>query len=185
MSDPFHGLPRHHFGAIVTDLSDTILAKLARDPAAAIELGKAAEHLVCADVILSGYRCYLSDQGLPYDVVVDVDSRLIRIQVKAVCFPRDMTSAIRAPRHGYTFSIRRRGKNGQSRLTDQDCDLVALVALDIRQIAYMPISEAAQTCQLMPPGWRSKGHYKQSKLSTIDCWPLEGALERMELPRCR
>ena len=36
-----------------------------------LELGKAAEHLVVADLILSGYRAYLTEQGLPYDVVVD------------------------------------------------------------------------------------------------------------------
>ena len=35
-----------------------------------LELGKAAEHLVVADLILSGYRAYLTEQGLPYDVVV-------------------------------------------------------------------------------------------------------------------
>ncbi len=48
-----------------------------------LEVGKAAEHLVVADLILSGYRAYLTDQGLPYDVVVDVGGRLYRVQVKA------------------------------------------------------------------------------------------------------
>jgi hypothetical protein len=40
-------------------------------PDRALELGKAAEHIVCADLILAGYRAFLADQGLPYDVVFD------------------------------------------------------------------------------------------------------------------
>jgi len=31
-----------------------------------LEIGKAAEHLVCADLILKGYRSFLADQGLPF-----------------------------------------------------------------------------------------------------------------------
>jgi hypothetical protein len=38
-----------------------------------LELGKAAEHLVVADLLLQRYRAFLSDQGLPYDAIVDLD----------------------------------------------------------------------------------------------------------------
>lgn len=31
-------------------------------PARALEVGKAAEHLVCAELILQGHRAFLSDQ---------------------------------------------------------------------------------------------------------------------------
>jgi hypothetical protein len=34
-------------------------------------MGKAAEHLVCADLLMKGYNAFLSAQGLPYDVVID------------------------------------------------------------------------------------------------------------------
>jgi hypothetical protein len=36
-----------------------------------LEMGKAAEHLVCADLLMKGYNAFLSAQGLPYDVVID------------------------------------------------------------------------------------------------------------------
>ena len=45
--------------------------------------GTAAEHLVCADLLLCGYRAFLADQNCAYDIAVDVAGRLIRIQVKA------------------------------------------------------------------------------------------------------
>jgi len=34
-----------------------------------MQVGKAGEYLVCADLISKGYVAYLSEQGLPYDVV--------------------------------------------------------------------------------------------------------------------
>jgi hypothetical protein len=32
-----------------------------------LQTGKAAEHLVCCDLILQGYSAFLADAGLPYD----------------------------------------------------------------------------------------------------------------------
>jgi site-specific DNA-methyltransferase (adenine-specific) len=40
----------------------------------------------------------------------------------------------------YQFAVRRSGKGGQRRYTDDAFDLLALVALDVRRIAYMPLS---------------------------------------------
>ena len=144
----------------------------------ALEIGKAAEHLVCASIILSGHRCYLTDQGLPYDVIVDRDGFLIRVQVKATCFPKNMNMRGRAERIGYTFHVRRRGKNGSKRLNNDECDIVALVALDIQTIAYLPIGEVGQTVQFMPPGHSFRGRFKRTRGEAIDCFPFDDALER-------
>lgn len=130
---------------------DAKLSELAADPSSALELGKAAEHLVCADLILLGHRAFLSDQGLPYDVVVDLGGRLIRIQVKGACFARNCSARSRVERVTYSFFVRRVGKSGRKRLSDADCDLVALVALDIRVVAYLPIQVCGATVQLLPP----------------------------------
>lgn len=85
------------------------LRKLAANPENALELGKAAEHLVAADLILQGYRCFLSDQGLPYDLVVDMAGQLIRLQCKACCFPRNVNADGRTKRIAYGWAVRRRG----------------------------------------------------------------------------
>jgi hypothetical protein len=54
-----------------------------------LEMGKAAEHLVCADLLMKGYNAFLSDQGLPYDVVIDLGRRLVRVQVKGTAKPKN------------------------------------------------------------------------------------------------
>ena len=114
----------------------------------ALEIGKAAEHLVCTDLLLAGYRAFLADQGLPYDVIADVDGKLLRIQVKSVIKARNVNSQGRNKRICYSFCVRRRGKDGVKRLSDTDCDIVALVSLDIRTVAYLPIKYVAQTVYL-------------------------------------
>lgn len=48
-----------------------------------LQMGKAGEHLVCADLILQGYNAFMADQGLPYDVVVDTDGKIHKVQVKS------------------------------------------------------------------------------------------------------
>ena len=38
-----------------------------------LQIGKAGEYLVCADLILRGFVAYPSEQGLPYDIVLDTE----------------------------------------------------------------------------------------------------------------
>lgn len=156
------------------------LARLGQNGKNALEIGKAAEHLVCADLILCGYRAFLSDQGLPYDLMIDCDGGLIRVQVKATCKPRNMNSQGRTSRMGYSFSVRKRGKDGKGkRLSDKHCDIVALVALDVAKIAYFPVSDIGVTCQLMPPGYQFSGEYQRSRIRAIDGYPPQPLIERL------
>lgn len=100
-----------------------------------LQVGKAAEHLVVADLLLHGYAAFLTDAGTPYDLVVEANG-LKRVQVKAT----QRTTNI--PHQGpvYRFGTRR-GKGGVSRARIVDCDFYALVALDIRKIAYFTVTE--------------------------------------------
>jgi len=124
-----------------------------KDPVNAFFVGKAAEHFVCFDLLSVGVEAFLSDQGLPYDVICDVDSRLIRLQVKGCTSPRNMNATGRNERIGYTFHVRRRGKNGRGkRLDSSHCDLVACVALDIMAVRYMRVETSRQTIQFASPG---------------------------------
>src|SRR6266702_6570773 len=93
-----------------------------------LQIGKAAEHLVCADLILQGYSAFLADQGLPYDVVVDTPQGLKRVQVRATL----KTISILSQRkyNIYQFGTRRSEGNWRKiDLTSIDC--YAFVALDI------------------------------------------------------
>lgn len=148
------------------------------DPSRALDLGKAAEHLVCADLMLAGYRVFLSDQGLPYDLLVDLGGRFIRVQVKSTCRPKNANAQGRSPNMVYVFNVRRRGKNSKGeRLSSKHCDVVALVALDTRTVAYMPIRSVPQTVALYPIGYTFPGKYKRSRYACIDGFPFAEAVK--------
>lgn len=137
-----------------------------------LELGKAAEHLVVADLILSGYRAYLTEQGLPYDVVLDYGQRLYRVQVKASRgVKRVPQRATYVP--GYLYNLRRAGKRGRRVYADDAFDIVALVGLDIRVIAYLPF-KGLQTVYLRPPGYA--GTPQTLRTRSIDQFPIQSVL---------
>lgn len=112
----------------------------------ALELGTAGEHLVCADLLMQGYRASRSSRGLPYDIVLDVEGRLLRVAVKATLAAKERPSRM-GSRPCYQFNITRSrsfvgGKNGARRYTSTEADLIALVALDVRLVAYFTIRES-------------------------------------------
>ena len=112
-----------------------------------LQIGVAGEHLVCADLIIKGHNAYLSDQGLPYDVIADINGKLYKIQVKT-------TSKYRAvPQRkkytpAYLFWIKRCGKGGKKIYTERDYDFMALVALDKKIIGYLPFNNVKGTMHL-------------------------------------
>lgn len=146
-----------------------------------LELGKAAEHLVVADLILQGYRAYLTDQGLPYDVVVDLAGWLVRVQVKATRGPRAVPQRSQQIA-GYLFHTRRAGKGGARRYTAEEFDLLALVALDIRVTAYMPFIESVPGQIILRP-IGSKPRPSASRLKNIDGFPFADAVNLLEMNR--
>ena len=145
----------------------------------ALEIGKAAEHIVCADLILSGYRAFLTDQGLPYDVVVDINGKLIRVQVKSTTAPRSVPNRPgSAP--SYMFHCRRAGKGGLRKIGNNEFEILALVALDLRHVAYIPITESVlQTIHLRAPN--SPKNHKNKSRSNVDEYPFAAALEGIAL----
>lgn len=119
-------------------------------------IGAAGEHLVCADLLLAGYPASLAPAGSSYDVVVDVNGRLLRVQVKATERPREFAARPSDYRRGfcaYAFTVSMRTSASSRRRYDTDAfDVAALVALDTRQIGYLSRSELGSTVLLRAPG---------------------------------
>jgi len=99
-----------------------------------LQIGKAGEHLVCFDLILQGHSAFLADQGLPYDVLVEHNGKLQKIQVRSTSKKNNYGKA----KNVYRFGTRR-GKGTISRVRKAEVDFYAFVALDIMKIAYVPI----------------------------------------------
>lgn len=117
----------------------------------ALTVGKAAEHLVCFDLLSQGLTAYLTDQGIKYDIVLETVNELFRVQVKSTQILRNVNSKNRGYRGAYNFNVRRVGKKGNQRLGRNDCGIVAMVALDGPCIAYLPVHLCKTTMQFRPP----------------------------------
>lgn len=129
-----------------------------------MQAGKAGEYLVCADLILKGFIAYPSEQGLPYDVVLDCDGRLLKIQVKSTRGLRKLCQRANAI-DAYQFNIKRRGKYNSKRTSDKSCDIFALVALDSREIGYVANRDMKTTMNFRPE--RFRGSYKDENTNRV------------------
>jgi len=132
-----------------------------------LQIGKAGEYLVCADLILNGYIAFPSEQGLPFDVVLNIEGKLLKVQVKTTRtskhIPQRKTDI---PSYIFHIGINGCGKNGKKRRTkyeDNQVNIFALVALDTKRIAYLPFFNAQTTMNFRVPELRGKYHDEQSK----------------------
>jgi len=112
-----------------------------------LQIGKAGEYLVCADLILKGFVCFPSEQGLPYDVLLDNGKKLIKIQVKTTEKPRIIPQR-KKQLPAYIFNVKRAGNNGKTRYNKDEIDLFALVCLDTMKIGYLINTEMPETLNI-------------------------------------
>lgn len=100
-------------------------------------LGKAGEHIAAADLFLTGWVVAFAAEGQTYDLIAEKEGRLIRVAVKATAEARPRR---KGARDAYCFTVARRHPRVRRLLyTRADCDVVALVAVDARRVAYISI----------------------------------------------
>ena len=125
-----------------------------------LQIGKAGEYLVCADLIMKGFIAFPSEQGLPYDVLLDTGKKLLKVQVKTTEKAR-LVQQRNNPTPAYIFSIKRAGSNGKTRYEEKEIDLFALVCLDTMQIGYLTNNEMPTTINIRVD--ELKGSYRDEK----------------------
>ena len=95
-----------------------------------LDIGKAGEHLACAILIKQGYRCFLSDQGLSYDIVIERERKFYTVQVKTTTHKINTNKS----KNIYRFDLRN-GKGSTKRY--KDIDIFAFVFLDKMKVAFL------------------------------------------------
>ncbi len=101
-----------------------------------LQLGKAGEHLVCFDLISQGFSAFLADQGLPYDVLLDLNGVIKRIQVKTCSQIRSYGKS----KDVYRFSLRN-GKKALRSINADNLDYIAFVLADIKIVQYISVEK--------------------------------------------
>jgi len=103
-----------------------------------LNIGRAGQYLVLADLLLKGVQAFPTDEGIKYDVIADVKGKLIKLQVKTT---QNMRILHQHANPIYFFHIKRCGKNGARYYKIGDFDAFALVGLDKKIICYLPFNE--------------------------------------------
>lgn len=131
-----------------------------------LQVGKAGEYLVCSELIMKGFVAFPSEQGLPYDVVVDTGKKLLRCQVKTTFAPRIVPQrATQIP--CYIFNVKRNGKNGKGRYNAEEIDFFALVDLSTKQIGYLKTDLMPDTLNIRVDSFRGSYYDEKGVANTL------------------
>lgn len=133
-----------------------------------MQIGKAGEYLVCADLIIKGFVAYPSEQGLPYDVVMDNGEKLLKVQVKT-CSKPIRTPQRKETTYNYVFDLSKHGKRNKNEYLDSDIDLFALVTLDTKMIGYVSKSDFRKTMTFRVDSLRGN-YYDEKKRGGVETY---------------
>lgn len=140
-----------------------------------MQIGKAGEYLVCADLILKGFIAFPSEQGLPYDVLLDTGDKLLKVQVKTTTGLR-VTPQRKHKFRSYIFNIKRHGKNNKQYYSLKEVDLFGLVCLDTKNVGYIENSKMPTSINIRADELRGKYYDEKG----IDDFQKVKELEKIE-----
>lgn len=120
-----------------------------------LQIGKAGEYLACAELCMMGLIAFPSEQGLPYDILVDTGDKLLKCQVKSTSKPRAIPQR-NMESYAYVFNVKRKGKGNIKRYTYNEVDIFALVCLDTKSVGFIKNKEMPDTINIRVDSLRGK-----------------------------
>ncbi|MCY2161672.1 hypothetical protein OW894_24825 [Klebsiella pneumoniae] len=103
-----------------------------------LEMGKCGEYYAIFKLAKQGFVCFPSDQGLPYDIVVEANGALLKGQVRSTLKMRDYGKS----KSVYRFGMRTGKGNGRATPMNWS-DFYAFVVIEEEKIAFMTTTELA------------------------------------------
>jgi len=99
----------------------------------AIATGDIGEHICALRLLKMHVPCSIINLGTS-DIVAEHEGRMWRIQVKSSVLK---SRGADRPDYGYQFMTSKGGK--KTPLTEDDCDIVAMVAIDLERVWFTPV----------------------------------------------
>ncbi len=123
-------------------------------------IGQAGEYLVAAEITSKGHVCLTTPPKVKYDLVADVNDKLLRIQVKTINLPKKSKKGNKLV---YEFSLKKNRKKEGSFYLEDDIDGFALVVWSKKLISFIPLMEGSSISFRIPGlnygSQRSSGKY--------------------------
>ncbi len=104
-----------------------------------IKFGIAGEYFVCADLLLQGFNAFPSGGSLllPYDVIVEANNNLYKIQVKS----SETFSEYKQHKNVMSYRMRKCRQGNKRSLGIKEIDFIAFVFFPLQTTAYLSIKE--------------------------------------------
>ena len=99
----------------------------------AVATGDIGEHICALRLLKMHVPCSIINLGTS-DIVAEHEGRMWRIQVKSSVLKSRGSDR---PDYGYQFMTSKGGK--KTPLTEDDCDIVAMVAIDLERVWFTPV----------------------------------------------
>jgi hypothetical protein len=123
-------------------------------------IGKAGEYIACTDLILKGYNAFPIEHNLPYDIVLTIEEKIYKVQVKTTRDAR-LVSQRNCKTPAYGFGLRNKGYKRKGIYTEDQIDMYALVVIETREVAYYPFCNRVGNIHFRVPKYR--GEYWDEK----------------------
>jgi hypothetical protein len=95
-------------------------------------IAKAGEYLTAFELTARGFDVSIAAEGLPYDLLAQIANRVLRVQVKTAARP------VWDERYVFDTKLGSHKGPNRSRVYDgADIDLFALVALNLKRVAFI------------------------------------------------
>ena len=141
-----------------------------------LQIGKAGEYIVCADLILKGFVSFPSEQGLCYDVLLDTGIKISRIQVKTTQEPREIPQR-NVRTLAYIFNLKRHGKLNRAKYSENSVDYFALVCLDTMQVGYIKAADGLQSMNFRVDSLRGSYYDEKGVIDYNKCIELHKSIK--------
>lgn len=102
-----------------------------------MQIGAVGEHLAAAAIVRAGYSCDIVN-GQGYDIIVFDNKAVYRVEVKSASEIKNVTASDNSKFYSYSVA---RGSRVKRLISDDDADIVALVANDIKAVTFMPVKD--------------------------------------------
>ena len=113
---------------------------------ASLQNGEIGEYICALRLLKLGISCRIVNMGAT-DIIADYNNKMWRIQVKSSALKGK--KSIHDKNKSYQFAVSKGGK--KTPFTTNDCDIIALVAIDREQIIFVPVNKLLnQTTKRMP-----------------------------------
>lgn len=118
-----------------------------------LHVGRAGEYLVAAQLLSMGFDVSMAEQGMPYDLIADVNGRLLRVQVKSTRKASPVPG--RKDQEAYIYRISRCGKKGSGSYIGA-VDIIAIVAIDAKAVGFISANKMPTTLLVRPESRRGE-----------------------------